>query len=139
MKLSVKLFILFIFLSGTTTAFSQYYNGRGSSPGVDRSIARQRYKGNNNKQKAEDIDIVEVTVNSLAKELNLDDFQKAAVKVIYNDNKDAIMSIATEDSPRKAKEDKAREISEKIDKEIFKLLSEEQAKKYQEIIDERKY
>ncbi|GGB72654.1 hypothetical protein GCM10007424_10760 [Flavobacterium suaedae] len=138
MKLSVKLFVLFIFLSGTTTAFAQYYN-QGATGGVNRNIAQQRYKGNNNKKRAENIDIVEVTVNSLAKELNLDDFQKAAVKVIYNDNKDAIMSIATEDSPRKAKEDKAREISEKIDKEIFKLLSEEQAKKYQEIIDKRKY
>ena len=138
MKLSVKLFVLFIFLSGTTTAFAQYYN-QGATGGVNRNIAQQRYKGNNNSQRAKNVDIVEVTVNSLAKELNLDDFQKAAIKVIYNDNKDAIMSIATEDSPRTAKEDKAREISEKIDKEIFKLLSEEQAKKYQEIIDERKY
>ena len=138
MKLSVKLFVLFIFLSGTTTTFAQYYS-QGATGGVNRNIAQQRYKGNNNSQRAKNVDIVEVTVNNLAKELNLDDFQKAAVRVIYNDNKDAIMSIATEDLPRKAKEDKAREISEKIDKEIFKLLSEEQAKKYQKIIDKRKY
>lgn len=139
MKLSVKILVLFIFLSGTTTAFSQYYN-QGATGGVNRDIASQRYKGNNNKRKAQkDVDIVEITVNNLAEKLNLDDFQKAAVTVIYNDNKDAIMSIATEDSPRKAKEDKAREISEKIDTEILKLLSEEQAKKYQEIIDKRKY
>ena len=43
MKLSVKLFVLFIFLSGTTTAFAQYYN-QGATGGVNRNIAQQRIK-----------------------------------------------------------------------------------------------
>ena len=85
------------------------------------------------------IDIVEETVKQLDKKLKLDDFQKAAITVIYNDNKDEIMGIAEEDIPRDAKIQKGKDLTEKIDKEILKLLSKEQAEKYQEMIDDRRY
>lgn len=145
MKAVKNLLILIIFFFSTTTAFAQYYNtynhGRGSNPGVDRSIARQRNSNikKNKDKKAQQVDIVEVTVKQLDKELQLDDFQKAALSVIYNENKDELMSLVEEDIPHEAKKQKAKEITEKIDKEIFKLLSPEQAAKYQKLVDKRKF
>ena len=142
MKHFKNILALFIFLSGATTAFAQYYDPYGNGTGgVDRRIARQRSapRTNNKNVKNKKVDIVEVTVKQLKKKLNLDDFQEAAITVIYNDNKDKILSIAEADIPTKARKQKMEDISKKIDAEIFKLLSDDQAKLYQKMIDKRKY
>ena len=107
--------------------------------GVDRRIDTQRRAPKTKNKKAkEKLDIVEVTIDQLDKKLHLDDFQKAAVRVIYNENKDEILGIAGEDIPDEAKKEKANRISEKIDKQILELLSKEQTVIYQEMIDDRK-
>ncbi|KAF2519701.1 hypothetical protein E0W68_00240 [Flavobacterium salilacus subsp. salilacus] len=142
MKTIKNLILVFTFLMGSVTAFAQYYDPyNGTGAGVDRTIDRQRSapRTKNKEKLNQKIDIVEETVKQLDKKLKLDDFQKAAITVIYNDNKDEILGIADEDIPLKAKKQKAEDISQKIDKQIIKLLSEGQAEKYQEIIDDRKY
>lgn len=142
MKTIKNLLLVFAFLMGSATAFAQYYDPyNGTGAGVDRTIDTQRNapRTRNKEKLNKKIDIVEETVKQLDKKLKLDDFQKAAITVIYNDNKDEIMGIVEQDIPRAAKIQKGKELSEKIDKEILKLLSKEQAEKYQEIIDDRKY
>ncbi|OIQ15792.1 MAG: hypothetical protein BM557_10840 [Flavobacterium sp. MedPE-SWcel] len=142
MKHLKYILLLFIFFSGATTAFAQYYDPYiDTGAGVDRRIARQRSapRTKNKDASKKKIDLVEATIKQLKKKLNLDDFQEAAITVVYNDNKDKIYSIAEEDIPTKAKKQKMKDISEKIDSEILKLLSDEQVKKYQKMINKRKY
>ena len=136
-----KFLFIIAFLAGSLTASAQYYNpyyGQGSNPGLDRSITAQP-RTPSKKKKEEKVDIVEMTVERLSKKLNLDGFQKAAVKVIYNENKDEIMGLADEDIPYEAKKEKGRELTEKIDAKIMALLNDDQKKIYQEMIDDRKY
>ncbi len=142
MKTIKNLLLVFAFLMGSATAFAQYYDPYyGTGAGVDRTIDQQRNapRTRNKEKLNKKVDIVEVTVQQLDKKLKLDDFQKAAITVIYKDNLDEILGLPDEDIPYKAKKQKAQDLNEKIDKEILKLLSEEQTKKYQEIIDDRKY
>lgn len=142
MKYLKYLFLLAFLYIGSATAMAQYYDPyNGTGAGVNRQIDQQRSKPRtyNKERRNKKIDIVEVTVQQLDEKLQLDDFQKAALTVIYNENKDAILGIAEEDIPTRAKRDKAKDMTEKIDKEIFKLLNKEQSEKYQEIIDKRKY
>lgn len=109
-----------------------------SRAGVDRSIDTQRRAPKTKNKKAkEKLDIVEVTVEHLDTKLNLDDFQKAAVRVIYNENKDEILKIAEEDIPLNIKKEKAKNIADKIDRQILELLSKEQVAAYQKMIEER--
>ena len=97
-KILVVLFLVF-FSTETVAQTTPYYR-----TGVDRSIDTQRRAPKTKNKKAkEKLDIVEVTVEQLDKKLNLDDFQKAAIRVIYNDNKDEILGIAGEDIPDEAK------------------------------------
>lgn len=118
--------------------YDPYYNS-GYRPGVDRRIDTQRrapktHKKTDDKPK----DISEIMTEYLGKELKLDDFQKAAVKVIYDEHKDDILELSNNDSDtRQVLKDKFNKISEEIDKKIIPLLSDDQKKAYQKIIDER--
>lgn len=136
-NIKTVLFLLFFFMA-SSTAFAQYMPY--SNAGVDRRIDRQKYAPKTKNKKAkEKKDIVELTIEQLHKNLNLDDFQKAAITTIYKEKKEEILSIPDMDIPYEAKQQKLRDISESIDNQIIKLLSKEQAGKYQEIIKERKY
>ena len=136
-NIKTVLFLLLFFMA-SSTAFAQYYYPHNA--GVDRRIDRQKYAPKTKNKKAkEKKDIVELTIEQLHKRLNLDDFQKAAIANIYKERKEEILSIPEMDIPYEAKQQKAKEIAENIDAQIMKLLSKEQAGKYQEIINDRKY
>lgn len=127
MKLKASyIFLLFAALF-TTTASAQ----------VDRRIGQGQYK--RSRGKAEKIDFIQESTDYLAKELKLDDFQKAAVKSIMSDEKDAIMAIneATDMSDLE-KRDKTREISQRIYKKVMPLLSKEQGEKYTKMEEAKK-
>ncbi|MBC8645200.1 hypothetical protein H9W95_17745 [Flavobacterium lindanitolerans] len=66
----------------------------------------------------------------LDKEIKLDGLQFAAVKAIINDNKNSIEEISKSNLHVQEKKDKMREIMDKIDVEILKLLSKDRAAKY---------
>lgn len=123
---------------------AQYGYGNPYSTGgvVDRRIDRQRdIKSSNKKKKAENEkpqDFVALTVDYFAKELKLDDFQKAAMRNVYEENKDALMSLNDLDIPYEAKKEKGKEISDRIDARIFPLLDNQQLAKYKELIEKRK-
>lgn len=136
------LILLFIFISLPTIGFAQYYTpyGQGMGTGVDRRIDNQRGARSKNKsKKIEKMDVVDATVAGLDKKLKLDDFQKAAIKVTYNEYRDQIFAIPEMDIPDDAKKEKFKELSALIDSKIMPLLSDDQKKKYQEIIDDRKF
>lgn len=139
MKNIKTVFFLLFFFMASSTAFAQYMPY--SNAGVDRRIDRQKYAPKTkNKEAREKKDVIEVAIERLDKELNLDDFQRAAITSIYKENKEEILKIPDMDIPYEAKQQKAKDISENIDAQIFKLLSKEQAAKYQEeVIDKRKY
>ena len=104
---------------------------------VDRSIAPGQYR--NKKKKAEPYDFVEATVKYLTKELKLDDFQAAAVRNIMKDEEEAIMTLAKDQEMREVERvDKGKEITDRIDAKIIKLLSPEQAAKYTEMQEKKK-
>jgi len=131
-----KILAILSFILFSAEAFSQVMPY--SRAGVDRSIDTQRRAPKTKNKKAkEKLDIVEVTVEHLDTKLNLDDFQKAAVRVIYNENKDEILKIAEEDIPLNIKKEKAKNIADKIDRQILELLSKEQVAAYQKMIEER--
>ncbi|QYJ67375.1 hypothetical protein [Flavobacterium litorale] len=141
MKTIKNILAVFIFLLGATEVQAQFHDPYNTGAGVDRSIARQRNapRTKNKDAKKNKIDIIEATVKQLDKKLNLDDFQEAAVTVIYNDNKEKIFGVAEQDIPKDAKIEKVKEITKEIDEEILKLLNEEQTKKYQKMIADRKF
>ena len=136
----IKILVFAFMLFAGSDAIAQYIPYTGA--GVDRRIDRQRYapktKNKEALAKKKDMDLPEVMTNHLAKELKLDDFQKAAVKMIYEDHKNDILEISQnqEDTSQVLKE-KFRLLSEKIDSKIIPLLSEDQAKAYQKMIDDR--
>ncbi len=135
----IKLLIFAFMLFAGTDALAQYMPYTGA--GVDRRIDRQKYAPKTKNKKAlekKEMDISEVMADHLVKELKLDDFQKAAVKLIYDEHKDEILELSQDqDASSQVIKDKFRIISDKIDKRIIPLLSEEQAKAYQKIIEER--
>jgi len=105
---------------------------------VDRTIAPSQYKRDH--KKGEKPDFVQQSTDYLAKELTLDDFQKAAVKNILADEKDNIMAL---NSGEKMTSDERREksaaISGRIYKKVLPLLSKTQAEKYTKMEESKKF
>ncbi|WP_417366344.1 hypothetical protein [Flavobacterium beibuense] len=146
MKYFKLLVFAFLLLSGYESMaqygygsyYDPYYNS-GYRPGVDRRIDTQRSRKSIKKKdddKPKDLSVV--MSDYLAEELKLDDFQKAAIKSVYDERKDEILALSQNQADtRDVIKDKFRTISEEIDKEIIPLLSEEQKTAYQKIIDER--
>lgn len=119
MKLKTTYLLLLFALFFATAAEAQ----------VDRRIGTGQYKRSRNKP--EKYDFVEESTNYLAKELTLDDFQKAAVKEIIAKEKDEIMAInENTEMNSDVKRDKTLQISDRIYKKVLPLLSKEQAEKY---------
>lgn len=110
------------------TASAQYYNDFGG--GVDRSIGSEVRQNKPKKNSKEKVDMGENWATYLDKEIKLDGLQFAAVKAIINDNKNSIEEISKSNLHVQEKKDKMREIMDKIDVEILKLLSKDQAAKY---------
>jgi len=121
---SMNIKIVYLFFAFTllfvTDGFSQ----------VDRRIGREQYK----RGKREKVDFVEQSVDYYKKELKLDDFQAAAIKEIFEGERDNINSLNQSQGLTKNEiKDKAQGIYDRIDNKIMPLLSEEQQKKYKEL------
>lgn len=121
------LFIIFAVFF-TTETFAQ----------VDRSIGAGQYRRPKPKNTGP-YDYVAETAKYYQKELTLDDFQVAAIKEILSSEKDAIGAMRDQpDMTKEERRDKANEINERVDSKIKPMLSPDQLKKYQALIDKRK-
>lgn len=137
MKTKLTLFFIFFIALFSNDAFSQYGYGRnGNGNGVDRSIGSS-VRENKPPKKGEQKDYAEVIVDYLDKELKLDGLQKAAIKVIINDNKGSIEEIMQQNILYEEKKDKIQVINDKIDTQIIALLSKDQTAKYVKMKEER--
>jgi hypothetical protein len=124
MKLKAS-YIIFLFVLFATVQGSAQMN---------RNVGRQQYRRSGKPEKR---DFMEQSIDYLTKELTLDDFQKAAVKDIMEDEKENITILQTPNNGMSSQEkkDKAKDISDRIYKKIVPLLSPEQAAKYKEIVE----
>lgn len=128
MKTGLFFIPIFFLMLCPDTASAQYYNDFGG--GVDRSIGSEVRQNKPKKNSKEKVDMGENWATYLDKEIKLDGLQFAAVKAIINDNKNSIEEISKSNLHVQEKKDKMREIMDKIDVEILKLLSKDQAAKY---------
>lgn len=127
MKLKFSFLLIFAAFMLSSSAFAQ----------MDRSMARGQYK--RPKPKKEKIDFIEETAKYLQKELKLDDFQAAAVREVIEAEKENLIALSQNpDMSENEREDKGREISDRIDGKILKLLSPEQQEKYKEMQKKKK-
>ncbi|WP_447637772.1 hypothetical protein [Flavobacterium microcysteis] len=128
MKTGLFFIAIFSLMLCPDTASAQYYNPYGG--GVDRSIGSEVRQNKPKKNSNEKVDMAESWATYLNKELKLDGLQFAAVKSIINDNKSSIDELSKSNLHIQEKRDKMREIMNKIDVEILKLLSKDQSDKY---------
>lgn len=134
MKTGLFFIAIFFLMLCPDTASAQYYNPYNPyGGGVDRSIGSEVRQNKPKKAGKEKIDMGENWATYLDKQIKLDGLQFAAVKAIINDNKTSIEEISKSNLHVQEKQDKMREIMAKIDVEILKLLSKDQAEKYLKI------
>lgn len=131
MKTNKLYLFLVVFFCFTAAASAQY-------GGMDRRIGAGQYQSIPKKKVKKDF--TELTLDHLKKELSIDDFQSAAIKSILDKYKGEVNAI-NEDKALSHNERKGKSIIivEKIDTEIFPLLSEEQSEKFKALIAKRKY
>lgn len=123
-------FILIVFAFLFTTQLSAQ---------VDRRIGTSQYK-RDVKKGGEKIDFVQQSTDYLAKELTLDDFQKAAVKNIIEEERENIMALNTDKSMSSdERREKYAAISGRIYKKVLPLLSKTQAEKYTKMEEAKKF
>jgi len=126
MKIKNISLVLLITLFFTVTANAQY--GYGTNYGLDRSIgAQDRYS---TPKKKKEYDFVKVSTENMVKELQLDGFQEAIIKTIFEDYKNAVTNISEEDIPSQAKYEKMQIQIDKLDAKILDLLTKEQKVKF---------
>lgn len=119
----VFLSIFFTFLSSLESSAQYNY-------GLDRSIgAENRY---NTPKKKKAYDFVKVSTENMVKELNLDGFQEAIIKTIFEDYKNAVTNINEEEIPEQAKYEKMQIQIDKLDARIVELLNKEQKERFAE-------
>ena len=107
---------------------------------VDRSIGQSQYKRAPKGKSGVKKDFIDQIMDYYSKELNLDDFQQAAVRQVIEDQRDEMMALNEQkDMTTDERRDKAKIINDKIDAGILPMLSPEQVKKYQELISKRKF
>ena len=134
MKTNYLFFAIVFFAFCSTDTFAQYGNNIN---GVDRSIGSSVRENRPPKNKQEKVDYAESAADYLKKELKLDGLQEAAVKSIINDNKGSLEEISKMDISYEEKRDKMQLINDKINRDILKILSKEQAEKYNKMKEER--
>lgn len=103
---------------------------------VDRRIGTGQYQNGKQNKK---VDLVETSVETLKKELNLDGFQEAIVRNLVKENQAKSNEIieATNYTDIE-KRGLLTEIGEKFNTEIKKILSKEQLEKYEKFILKKK-
>lgn len=124
MKINIVSLLLLFTLLVSGIANAQYGNY-----GLDKSIgAQDRYS---TPKKKKPYDFVKVSTENMVKELNLDGFQEAIIKTIFEDYKNAVTNINDEDIPDQAKYEKMQIEIDKLDKKIEDLLNKEQMVKFE--------
>lgn len=128
MKLKAS-FILIIFAFLFSTELSAQ---------VDRRIGSSQYKRDS--KKGEKVDFVEQSTNYLTKELSLDDFQKAVIKNIIEEERENINNLNTDkDMTKDEIRDRSAAISARIYKKVLPQLSKTQAEKYTKMEESKKF
>lgn len=128
MKLKAS-FILIIFAFLFSTALSAQ---------VDRRIGSSQYKRDS--KKGEKVDFVEQSTNYLTKELSLDDFQRAVIKNIIEEERENINNLNTDkDMTKDEIRDRSAAISARIYKKVLPQLSKTQAEKYTKMEESKKF
>jgi hypothetical protein len=129
LKMYILLFISFFFATAT---FAQGGVGRGNR---ERNYGGQTARPKNDKK----YDFVAEAVKHYTKELKLDDFQQAAVRNVFEEQREPINELmATKGITADERRDRGRAINDRIGEKIKPLLSEEQFKKYTELQDKKK-
>lgn len=124
MKKIVFLIFGIALLLFSTDAFAQ----------VDRRIGKSQYKRTANKK----VDIIEVSIDFLKKELNLDPFQEAAAKTLLLENQEEGNKILAMEISDNEKKDKLQAALNKFDSQIEGLLNPSQLKLYESVKEKRK-
>lgn len=105
---------------------------------VDRRIGQSQYRRDG--KKGEKVDFVQQSTDYLAKQLTLDDFQKAAVKNIIEEERENIMALNAEQKiTADERRDKSSAISTRIYKKVLPLLSKPQAEIYTKMEESKKF
>jgi len=90
--------------------------------------------------KKEKVDFVEQATEYLVKELTLDDFQKAAIKNIIEEERQNITNLnAIQGMTTEEKKERSQIISARIYKKVLPLLSKTQGEKYTKMEEEKKF
>ncbi|NBL65899.1 hypothetical protein GV828_11870 [Flavobacterium sp. NST-5] len=126
MKKIILVFISFAFL-GTFEGFSQ----------VDRRIGAEQRYNNPRKKNAVKKDPAEVWADYMKKELKLDDLQYAVFKTTFEDHQSRIDQIMNSNAKIQEKKDQYKVVTNSITEKVTLVLSSEQQKKYQELLDEQ--
>lgn len=133
MKLKAHHFILLTALCFSAGSFAQMGRRMDTTGGSDRYSSQQRGKKD---QK----DFVEQTVEYFTKELKLDDFQKAAVRTIIEEQREPINElIAAKDITNDERRDRGKAINDRIEEKMKPILSPDQLTKFTEIQGKRKF
>lgn len=100
----------------------------------------RRYDPNTNPtttQKQAAIDPIESTMSYLKKELSLDSFQEAAIKIYVKENYEDTDKIRFSDLPDSGKKAQMEKIIKIFDEKVIKILNPDQIKKYEQLQSER--
>lgn len=124
MKKIVFLIFGIALLLFSTDAFAQ----------VDRRIGKSQYKRTANKK----VDVIEVSIDFLKKELNLDPFQEAAAKTLLLENQEEGNKILAMEISDNEKKDKLQAALNKFDSQIEGILNPSQLKLYETVKEKRK-
>lgn len=124
MKKIVFLIFGIALLLFSTDAFAQ----------VDRRIGKSQYKRTANKK----VDVIEVSIDFLKKELNLDPFQEAAAKTLLLENQEEGNKILAMEISDNEKKDKLQAALNKFDSQIEGILNPSQLKLYESVKEKRK-
>lgn len=112
--------------------FSQY-----SFSQINRMNDSERYINRKPKEKKKS-DILDASLTFLKTELELDSFQEAVFKNLLKENDEkASQIINAETLEIKEKEELIEKVTEEFKMEAFKILSNEQKKKYEAIFDKK--
>lgn len=101
---------------------------------VDRRVA----PNTTTTQKSEPIDPLESAMTYLKKELTLDSFQEAAIKIYVKENFEASDKIRYSDLPESEKKLHLEKIVKSFDEKVIKILNPDQIKKYELLQNKRK-
>jgi len=139
MKAHTSLAILIGFLMISTNSFCQMgrmNGGRNGGMNNGTSMGNPANTGSSGSSSKKKVDPIEASIHNLDKELQLDDFQKAAISVTMKDNQASMQEIAMSDIGTEEKMDKMQVIRDKIYKGVMEVLNKDQQEKYKKLVEE---